>query len=187
MMPYRGMMVVALVAVAAPAWGLPQLGAPLPAVAVDDIAAAHARALPIGRPMLLLYEDREAQVQNARARLVLGRINDLPQNRERFEFIAVADVGAWDWWPARRAVLSDLKDIARKHNTTLYADWHGTLRKSWGLTPHRSALVLADAGGTVRFASEGTLSEEQLQALLAALEALGCATGEFAGASATGR
>jgi hypothetical protein len=190
MMPYRGNMVAALVATViagAPAWALPRLGAPLPAVAVDDVAAARARALPIGRPMLVMCEDREAQAQNQKAREVLGRINDMPQNRERFEFVAVADVGAWNWWPARRAVLSDLKDIAAKHNTTIYADWHGALRKTWGLTQHRSALVLADAEGKVRFASEGTMSEEQLQALLIALEQLGCTTGEFPGATATGR
>ena len=34
--------------------------------------------------MLVMYEDREAQAQNTRAREVVGRINDLPQNRERF-------------------------------------------------------------------------------------------------------
>jgi Bacterial protein of unknown function (YtfJ_HI0045) len=190
MMPYRGIMVAAVVATVvagAPAWALPQLGAPLPAVTIDDVAAARARALPIGRPMLVMYEDREAQAQNLRAREVIGRINDLPQNRERFEFVAVADVGAWNWWPARRAVLSDLKDIAARNNTTVYADWHGALRKTWGLTQHRSALVLADAAGKVQFAAEGTLSQEQLQALLVALERLGCTTAEFAGATATGR
>lgn len=179
--------VVATVVAGAPAWALPQLGAPLPAVTVDDVAAARERALPIGRPMLVMYEDRDAQAQNLKAREVLGRINDLPQNRERFEFLAVADVGAWSWWPARRAVLSNLKDLAARHNTTIYADWHGALRKSWGLTQHRSALVLADSEGKVRFAAEGTMSDVQLQALLIELERLGCTTAEFAGATATGR
>lgn len=187
-MPYRGVMVVALgaaVSIAAPAWALPQVGTPLSAVAVDDVAAAQPRTLPIGRPMLVLYEDREAQSQNEHARAVLGRINDVPQNRERFEFMAVADVATWNWWPARRAVLSDLKDIARKHNTTIYADWHGTLRKTWGLTQHRSAIVLTDGAGKVRFASEGPVTDEQLRALAAALAALGCTTDEFAGVGGT--
>jgi hypothetical protein len=179
------MMVLALVAAAAPAWGLPQLGATLPAATVDDVAAARPRNLPLGRPMLVLYEDREAQSQNEKARVVIGRINDMAQNRERFEFMAVADVAAWSWWPARRAVLADLRDIARKNNTTIYADWHGTLRKTWGLTQHRSALVLADGEGKVRFASEGPLSDDQLRALVTALQLLGCTTNEFAGAGAT--
>ena len=187
-MPYWGVMGVALgaaISIAAPAWALPQVGASLTAIAVEDVAAAQSRTLPIGRPMLVLYEDREAQSQNEHARVVLGRINDVPQNRERFEFMAVADVAAWNWWPARRAVLSDLKDIAHKHNTTIYADWHGALRKTWGLTQHRSAIVLTDGAGKVRFASEGPVSEEQLRTLVAALAALGCTTDEFAGASAT--
>jgi Bacterial protein of unknown function (YtfJ_HI0045) len=188
-MPYRGVMVAVLgaaICIAVPARALPQLGASLNTVAVDNVAIAQPRALPIGRAMLVLYEDREAQSQNEHARAVLGRINDVPQNRERFEFMAIADVAAWNWWPARNSVLSNLKDIARKHNTTIYADWHGAVRKTWGLTQHRSALVLTDATGKVRYASEGPVTDEQLRVLLAALAALGCATDEFAGAGAGG-
>lgn len=182
-MPYRGVMGAVLgaaITIAAPAWALPQLGTSLTTVAVEDIAAARSRTLPIGRAMLVMYEDRDAQSQNEHARAVLGRINDVPQNRERFAFMAVADVAAWNWWPARSSVLSNLKDIARKHNTTIYADWHGAVRKTWGLTQHRSALVLTDAAGKVRYASEGPVTDEQLRALVAALAALGCTTDELA-------
>jgi hypothetical protein len=175
-----GAVLGAAITIAAPAWALPQLGTSLTTVAVEDVAAARPRTLPTGRAMLVMYEDREAQSQNEHARAVLGRINDVPQNRERFEFMAVADVAAWNWWPARSAVLSNLKDVARKHNTTIYADWHGAVRKTWGLAQHRSALVLTDAAGKVRYASEGPVTDEQLQALVAALAALGCTTDELA-------
>src|SRR6185369_5966490 len=122
---------VALVAAAAgagPAWALPPRGAPLPPVEVDDVAAAHMRPLPDRRPVLVLYEDKEAAKQNVRARAVLSRINARDANRERYEFVAVADVVKWNWWPAKGHVLSDLRNIARRENTTLFADWKATLR-----------------------------------------------------------
>jgi hypothetical protein len=156
------------------AWALPVVGAPLPRVDVEDVAAGRTRPLPDAHPVLVMYEDRDAQKQNERARQVLGRITDRAQNRARFEFVAVADVATWSWWPAKRYVLADLKQIARRENTRVFADWMGALRRAWGLGAHRSVLVLAGADGVVRFASEGPVSEAQLSTLVAQLKALGC-------------
>lgn len=156
------------------AWALPPVGAPLLRVEVDDIAAGRKRPLPDAHPLLVMYEDRDAQKQNERARQVLGRITDRAENRARFEFVAVADVAAWNWWPAKRYVLADLKQIARREKTRLFADWTAALRKAWTLQPHKSVLVLAGADGKVRFASEGPITEAQLQSLVAELRALGC-------------
>jgi predicted transcriptional regulator len=159
---------------AGPALALPQRGQPLPAVEVDDVSQRRMRPLPDRHPVLVIYEDKDAQKQNERARAVLGRINDRAANRARYEFVAVADVAAWEWWPARGHVLSDLQAISKRENTPLFADWKAALRKKWGLRPHQSVLVLADGNGKVLFAAEGKLSEAQLSALVAELAALGC-------------
>ncbi len=172
-MPHRAVAVLAFL-VAADAAALPTVGAPLARVEVDDVAAGRARPLPDAHPVLVMYEDKEAQAQNERARQVLGRINDRPANRARFEFVAVADVAAWNWWPARRYVLADLKKIAARENTPLFADWTAAVRKAWHLQPHKSTLVLAGSDGKVLFAGEGTLSDAQLAALVAELAKLGC-------------
>jgi hypothetical protein len=174
-MPQGVHIVLMVVAAATPAWALPTRGELLPAVSVDDVAARRMRPLPDGHPVLVMYEDRDAQGQNVKARAVLGRINDRAENRARFEFLAVADVGAWDWWPARKYVLADLRAIAARENTPLFADWKGELRRRWRLRAHASVLVLAGSDGRVRFAAEGTLTEAQLAALVAELKALGCA------------
>jgi hypothetical protein len=173
-MPYRASILLVVVAAASPARALPARGALLPTVEVDDVAKRRPRPLPDAHPVLVMYEDREAQAQNSRARAVLGRINDRAENRTRFEFVAVADVAAWGWWPARRYVLDDLRKIAARENTALFADWTGAVRQRWGLPAHRSALVLTGSDGRVRFAAAGTLTEAQLSALVAELQALGC-------------
>jgi hypothetical protein len=183
-------MVIALVAggisvgvgVAPAVWALPAVGGPLPRVEVEDVAAGVKRPLPDAHPVLVMYEDKDAQKQNERARQVLGKITDRPENRARFEFVAVADVDAWNWWPAKKYVLADLKKIALKENTRLFADWTGAVKKAWGFKPHKSVLLLAASDGTVKFAAEGALTEAQLQALVAELKALGSTTddgGEF--------
>ena len=174
-MPHRALLVLVLVAAAAaPARALPGRGAALPPVQVDDVAAGRARPLPDRHPVLVMYEDKNAQSQNVRARAVLGRINDRAENRARFEFVAVADVAEYDWWPAKHYVLDDLKKVAKRENTPLFADWKAALRKQWGTRAHKSVLVLAGSDGRVLFAGEGTLSDAQIAALVAELKALGC-------------
>jgi hypothetical protein len=155
-------------------WLLPLVGAKLPPTAVEDVSAAHARSLPDRHALLVLYEDKEAAKQNARARAVLSRINSRAENRERFEFMAVADLEKWNWWPAKRYVYKDLEKIAHEKNTRLYADWTGALRRAWGLAAHKSTVILSDSGGAVLFAAEGTLSDGDIDKMVAALEALGC-------------
>jgi hypothetical protein len=174
-MPYRALPGIAIVVAAATsAWALPPVGAVPARVEVENVAARTMRALPDARPVLVMYEDKDAQAQNEKARKALGHITDRAENRARFEFAAVADVAAWNWWPAKKYVLADLQKIAARENTVLFADWTGAVRKAWGLKAHKSTLVLTGADGKVLFAGEGTLSDAQLAALVTELKKLGC-------------
>jgi hypothetical protein len=173
-MPYRALAVIAIVSAATAARALPPVGAVPARVEVENVAARAMRPLPDARPVLVMYEDKDAQAQNDHARKVLGRITDRAENRARFEFAAVADVAAWNWWPAKKYVLADLQRIAARENTVLFADWTGALRRAWGLRAHKSTLVLTGSDGKVLFAGEGTLSAAQLDALVAELKKLGC-------------
>lgn len=176
-MPQRVLAGIAFVAVTATgAWALPTVGAVPARVEVENVAARKMRPLPDARPLLVMYEDKNAQSQNDKARKVLGHINDLAFNRAIFEFVAVADVASYNWWPAKKYVLEDLQKIATRENTVLFADWIGAVRKAWGLTQHKSTLVLTGADGKVLFAGEGTLSDAQLAALVGELKKLGCKT-----------
>jgi hypothetical protein len=158
---------------------LPRMATALPAVgdALSTVEVmrqdGNARQLPRGPlPLLIQYEDKEAQSQNRRAREELGRINRKPHNHERYEFVAVADVEKWDWWPAKKYVLDELKAAAQRNNTAIFADWTGALRKRWGLARGKSVILFV-VDGKVRFAGEGTLAEAQLAALVSAMREAG--------------
>jgi hypothetical protein len=149
------------------------VGAPAPPVTVED-TEGHARTVPDAHlPLVLLYEDQDAGKQNPRAREVLGKFTDVPQNRTRFEFMAVADLEKWNWWPARKYALADLRKIARRENTVLWCDWKGLVRRAWGLQRGKSSILMLGVDGKVLFAGEGTLSEAQLKELAERLVALG--------------
>src|SRR5436189_3558197 len=68
MMPYRTLariaIVVAAASLVATAWALPTVGGALPRVEVDDVAAGARRPLPDAHPVLVMYEDKDAQKQN---------------------------------------------------------------------------------------------------------------------------
>ncbi|MCA1665479.1 MAG: hypothetical protein LC659_14640 [Myxococcales bacterium] len=176
-MPYRALAGIAIVVAAATgASALPRVGAVAARVEVENVAAHAMRILPDARPLLVMYEDKDAQTQNQKVRKALGRITARADNRARFEFAAVADVAQWNWWPAKKYVLADLQKIAARENTVLFADWTGALRKAWGLEAHKSTLVLTGSDGKVLFAGEGTLGDAQIAALIAELKKLGCTT-----------
>jgi hypothetical protein len=173
-MPLRPrQLTLALLLAPAVAAALPPAGAPAPTVAVEDTTGQH-RALPDAHlPIVVLYEDQAAEKQNVKARELLGGFTDKPQNRAKFEFLAVADLEKWNWWPARKYALADLQKIAKRENTTLWCDWKGAVRRGWGLTRSKSAILVIDTDGKVRFSGEGTLSEAQLKDLAARLIELG--------------
>jgi predicted transcriptional regulator len=149
------------------------LGVPLPPVTVED-TAGKPRTIPDGRlPLVVLYEDQNAGKQNVRAREVLGRFTDRPENRTRFEFMAIADLEKWNWWPARHYALADLRDISKRENTPVWCDWKGQLRRAWRLERGKSGILVLAPDGVVRFAAEGTLSAPQLDELVARLLELG--------------
>lgn len=66
-----------------------------------------------------------------------------------------------------------LKENARKHNVTIYADWSGAMRRDFGFNPRESNVLVVDASGIVRYIFAGKVSESEKEKLFALLLALG--------------
>jgi hypothetical protein len=173
-MRLSGLSFVLLLTCTAGALALPRGdGDAVPAAEVVDLDGKP-RAIPDpARPLLLFYEDQNAGKQNERAREVLGRLLDEPRNHGRIDCLAIADVEKWNFWPARRYALAELRKVARRENTVLYCDWQGRLRRVFGLTRGKSGVLLIGSDGKCWFAREGQLSDAELTALLSRLAELG--------------
>lgn len=156
-----------------PVAGTPAAGEALPPVAFEDLEGRK-RTLPDPRaPVVVIYEDSKSGDQNLRAADLIDRTTDLPANRGKIEAVAIADLAKWNWWPAKKFALAEVKKVAAREQTPIYADWSGAVRKAWRLTRGKSGILVIGTDGRVRFAGEGPLSEQQLAQLTAALGGLG--------------
>jgi hypothetical protein len=151
------------------------VGQPAPLVIFEETNGKKV-TLPQSRVTLIFYEDKDAGPQNQRTRDVVGPITDKAENKPLLNFMAVADLEKWNWFPAKNYALKEMSKIEKKEDCTLYADWRGIVRRSWKLTKAKSGIILLDAQGVVRFFGEGPLKPEQTTDLVQQLAALGIKT-----------
>jgi hypothetical protein len=159
-------------ALAGPAWALPPVGDALPWASVED-ADGHRVSLAgvAGKPILVVYEDRDSAAQNQALKDELAKLAHGDAYRGAVALVPVADVSAYDFWPARGIVKDAIRDESRKAGTTIYCDWTGRFRSALGLSPKVSNVVLAGRDGKVLFARAGALSNDERARVIRLLRA----------------
>lgn len=151
----------------------PAVGDLLPEVTVEGTDGSQRRLPELRVPSVVIYEDSDAGKQNVRAAALIDATTNLPANKDHVEAIAVADLERWNFWPARKFALAEVKRVAARLHTTLYIDLKADLRRAWKLTKKRSAIVLLGTDGRVRFSAEGPLTDALLDDLKRAFAQLG--------------
>jgi hypothetical protein len=135
-----------------------------------DAALVDSRDAPIrlsrfrGKPLVLFYEDRTAADQNARLKREL-RDRAAARNLTRAAHVlGVANVGSYDFWPARGLVLSAIRDIERRDRVQILVDWKRALVDApWRLPDEASSIVLLDADGHWVHSWSGPVSDESME------------------------
>lgn len=152
---------------AADARAVPKEGVPAPNATLED-ADGRVRDLGAfrGRPILIVYEDRDSAQQNVQLKKELAELARGDRYRARVALAAVADVSAWDFWPAKGFVKDAIRDESKKQGTTIYCDWTGAFRKAYQLRRGVSSVLLVGKDGRVVFAAEGTVPAEQRRRLI---------------------
>ncbi len=89
--------------------------------------------------VVLLHEDREASEQNQEFKTRLGKLSE--RYKGRLIVVALADVSAYDFWPARRYVKAALRRL-RDEGAEVLCDWKGVFRKRFNLRKGESSLFL---------------------------------------------
>ncbi|MBL9008867.1 MAG: hypothetical protein JNJ46_31695 [Myxococcales bacterium] len=166
---------VLLAAASLPARATPQVGETLPDVTVEGSDGSR-RLLPDRRiATIVIYEDSDAGTQNQRAAALIDAATDLAENKAKLEAVAVADLEKWNFWPARKFAVAEVKKVAAKEHATIYIDLKADVRRTWKLAKHKSGILIVGSDSRVRFAAEGPLSDAQLDELKRSLVALGAA------------
>ena len=133
-----------------------------------------ATPLPVGgRPAILFYEDRDSHEWNQPLKDALftrGRERGL---LELVRVIAVANVAAFDFFPAREIAMRYIRGLEGEVGVPILLDLDGALaRPPWGLPSDGAAVVVFDKRGTPVLERRGRLSQADVDATLATLERL---------------
>jgi hypothetical protein len=122
-----------------------------------------------GRVVVLLHQDRHSSEQNAAFKDALGRL--AARYAERLQLVALADVGGYDFWPAKGYVKDALRPLATAGSVTVLCDWKSSVRKAYALPAKQSAIfVILD--DDLLHLSRGTLTAGEAEALLSSIEQL---------------
>ncbi|UQA61886.1 hypothetical protein E8A73_016000 [Polyangium aurulentum] len=152
------------------AFGLPREGADAPNARVVD---ADGRELKLGalrgKPVLIVYEDKDSANQNQGLKDDLSQLAKGDRYKSRIALAAIADVSGYDWWPAKGFVKDAIREESKKQKTTIYCDWDGSFRKSLGLTRGASNVILVGRDGKVLFAGSGKLGTDARKRLIGLL------------------
>jgi predicted transcriptional regulator len=145
------------------ALALPAEGQVAPNARVED---ADGRELQVktlrGKPILIVYEDKDTKAQNQAFKDALARLaKGDDRYRRTLAAVAIADVSAYDFWPVKGFVKDAIRDESKKAGTTIYCDWDGTFRATYRLRQGISNVILVGKNGQVLFAAEGALKREQ--------------------------
>ena len=134
-------------------------------------ATAHLAGL-WKRPTVLFYEDKDSTALNQHVKDALfARGRDLGL-LDAVSVVAVANVAAFDWFPARNFVLAAVRDVEVKAHVPVYLDFKGSLSAPpWNLPAKTSTVLVLNASGEVVWQVKGRLTPAELEALFRVLDA----------------
>lgn len=156
----------------ATALALPAEGDAAPNARLED-ADGRAQELTAfkGKPILIVYEDKESGRQNQPLKDALSKATRGDRYKSTLVIAAIADVSAYDYWPARGFAKDAIREESRKQGTTVYCDWNGAFRAAYRFKSKTSSVVLIGRDGHVLFAVEGAVNEGGRKRLLELLKA----------------
>jgi hypothetical protein len=149
---------------------LPPAGSTRPAAHVVD---ADDRSLDLrainGKPILVLYEDKDSATMNAALKADLSRLAKGDRYLNAVALVPVADVQSYDFWPVRGFVKDAIRGESKKVGATIYCDWDGAFQRAVGFKRGTSSVMLIGRNARVLFTSEGPLAKEQRDRVISLL------------------
>ncbi len=123
-----------------------------------------------GKPVILFYEDRKSTALNVRLKDELFARGQARGLLETAHVVAVANLEAYNFFPARGFALSAVAEQEKKLGVPILVDLEGTLGASpWGLPKKTSNVLLLNAEGALIFKHSGRMKEEEMEAFFVTL------------------
>jgi hypothetical protein len=126
-----------------------------------------------GRPAVLFYEDRSSYAWNQPLKDALFARGRTRGMLDRVRVIAVANIAAFDFFPAREIAMRFVGQLEGRVGVPILLDVDGALtRPPWSLPAGGAAVVVFDSRGERVLERRGRLSPDDVEATLATLERL---------------
>ncbi len=123
-----------------------------------------------GKPVILFYEDKNSTGLNQRLKDELFQRGKARGLLEAAFVVAVANLEAYDFFPARGFALSAVRSEEKKFGVPILVDLDGTLGSPpWSLPKKTSNVLLLDAEGRLIFRHSGRMKEEEMEAFFGTL------------------
>ncbi len=119
-----------------------------------------------GRPILIVYEDKDSATLNQALKDELAVLARGDKYKASVALVPVADVEGYDYWPIRGFVKSSIRGESKKFGTTIFCDWNGAFRRALGFRPKTSSVVLIGKSARVLFAYEGAIPKTERARLI---------------------
>jgi len=144
----------------------PKQGESLPAARVESL---DGRVLDTrtfaGKNVLVFYEDKDAAKHNMALKNDLAKVKSSPGWKPNVLVAAVADVSAYDWWPAKGFVKDAIQAESRKAGITIYCDWSGEFGRAVKAKKGASNVILVGPDGKVQLSHEGVVPQSVRDAI----------------------
>ncbi|MBP6743175.1 MAG: hypothetical protein KA244_10010 [Deltaproteobacteria bacterium] len=129
------------------------------------------RALAVsGKVVVVLHQDRHSSEQNTAFKDRLGELRK--RYADKLTVVALAEVGGYDFWPAKRYVKDALQPLRSVGGALVLCDWKGAIRKQYRIAKKQSAVFVLGSGGELRSLRQGTLTDADATSLLRLIEQL---------------
>lgn len=126
-----------------------------------------------GKPVVLFFESRDSADLNKPFKDRLFAIGRERHLLEAAHVVAVADLTAFDFFPARRFAQDAVRKEEDRWNIPILIDWKGTLTSApWNLPKDTSSVVLLDAEGRVVYEKSGRLADADQRAFFERLASM---------------
>jgi predicted transcriptional regulator len=139
-----------------PALAVPSIGSPAPKASAESLGGKDFNANELrGKTTVIFYENKDVTTQNRALKAALQNQKKKEGYGEDVQVIAVADVSAWNFWPAKGFVQDAIRKEEKKAGHPIYLDWTGTFGEAFKMNRNASNVVLVGPDSKVKVSHAG--------------------------------
>ena len=122
-----------------------------------------------GKVVVVVHQDRHSSEQNLALNDKLSTLS--ARFPTELKIVALADVGGYDFWPAKGYVKDALKSLDSGGGALVLCDWKGAVRKAYQLRPKHSVVFVLSKGLELVSMTKGQLSAADTDRVAQRIEA----------------